>query len=65
MRSLKHATRGPHAAREGIVCGPRCFLWIFNFTFTVNHLVYSPVVLGQRVDKLISNERGETIYQFW
>jgi len=23
-------TRGPHVAREGILCGLRCFLWICN-----------------------------------
>jgi len=29
-------TRGPHVAREGLLCGPRCFLGIFKkLTFTL------------------------------
>jgi len=27
---LKHATRGPHVAREGLLCGLRCFLGILK-----------------------------------
>jgi len=29
-RRLKHVARGQHVAREGILCGPRCFLGIFK-----------------------------------
>jgi len=27
---LKHAARGPHVAREGILCGPGCSMGIFK-----------------------------------
>jgi len=29
-QGLKHAARGPHVAREGLLCGPRCFLGLFK-----------------------------------
>ena len=29
-RLLKHAAHGPNAARDGISCGPRCFLEFLN-----------------------------------
>ena len=30
IRGLKHADRGPHVAREGLLCGPRCFTEFLN-----------------------------------
>jgi len=36
IRGVKHATRGPHVSREGVLCGPRCFSGILkHFKFTL------------------------------